>query len=295
VKIRLRGTGRTGQADHMGWHTTTSAEVFLDLAGAFLRARPVENTLPLNIAGTLREHGPHHFGAGDPLFGWYATDGGRVDGAFLQTPPFPLLVTAVPEGAMAELAALLSGRPLSGVNALTADAQAFRVAWCDRTGARARVRQQHRLFRLAELTPLEPPAGAARVAGPGDRALLIDWLAAFFHDVGEPPREVEPLVDDRIGYGGMTLWEVDGTPVSMAGVSPPHAGIVRVVSVYTPPDHRGRGYGGAVTATVTRAALDAGADDVVLFTDLANPTSNALYQRLGYRPVEDRSLVEFTS
>jgi predicted GNAT family acetyltransferase len=66
-----------------------------------------------------------------------------------------------------------------------------------------------------------------------------------------------------------------------------------VIAVYTPPGLRGRGYGGAVTAAVTRAALDAGAEDVVLFTDLANPISNALYQRLGYRPVEDRSLVEF--
>ena len=71
--------------------------------------------------------------------------------------------------------------------------------------------------------------------------------------------------------------------------------MVRVLAVYTPPEHRGRGYGGAVTAAVTQAALDAGADDVVLFTDLANPTSNALYQRLGYRPIEDRAVVEFTS
>jgi hypothetical protein len=276
VKIRLRGTGRTGQAGHMGWHTTTSAEVFLDLAGAFLRARPVENTLPLNIAGTLREHGPHHFGAGDPLFGWYATGGGRVNGAFLQTPPFPLLVTAVPEGAMPELAAALSGRPLTGVNALTADADSFIEAWCARTGVRGKLRQRHRLFRLAGLNPPEPPPGAPRVAGPGDRALLIDWFEAFFRDVGEVRRGVEELVDDKLGYGGMTLWEVDGTPVSMAGVSPPHAGIVRVVSVYTPPEHRGRGYGGAVTATVTRAALDAGAGGVVLFTDVANPTSKPL-------------------
>jgi RimJ/RimL family protein N-acetyltransferase len=279
----------------MGWHTTTSAEVFLDLAGAFLRTRPVENTLPLNIAGTLREHGPHHFGAADPLFGWYATGAGRVDGAFLQTPPFPLLVTAVPEGAMPELAAVLSGRPLSGVNALTADADVFIEAWCARTGVRAKPARRHRLFRLAGLIPPEPPPGAPRVAGPGDRALLIEWFQAFLRDVGEERRAVDELVDDKLGYGGMTLWEVDGTPVSMAGVSPPHAGVVRVVSVYTPPDRRGRGYGGAVTAAVTRAALDAGAGDVVLFTDLANPTSNALYQRLGYRPVEDRSLVEFTS
>ena len=90
------------------------------------------------------------------------------------------------------------------------------------------------------------------------------------------------------------LWaDGDGRPVSMAGTTRMEAGMVRVQYVYTPADHRAKGYAGGVTAAVTRAALDAGATDVVLFTDLANPTSNALYQRLGYSPVEDRRTVEF--
>jgi predicted GNAT family acetyltransferase len=133
------------------------------------------------------------------------------------------------------------------------------------------------------------------VAGPDDRQLLIDWMDAFHRDIGEPSRDVEDLVDDKLSHRGLTLWEVDGTPVAMAGTTRPEAGMVRVLAVYTPRELRRRGYGGAVTTAVTRAALDAGVDDVVLFTDLANPTSNALYQRLGYRPVEDRSLVEFTA
>jgi predicted GNAT family acetyltransferase len=81
--------------------------------------------------------------------------------------------------------------------------------------------------------------------------------------------------------------------VSMAGVSRVEAGMLRVLAVYTPKDLRGHGYAGAVTSAVSRAALDGGAEHVVLFTDLANPTSNALYQRLGYRPIEDRTVMEF--
>ena len=80
----------------------------------------------------------------------------------------------------------------------------------------------------------------------------------------------------------------------MAWHSPVVAGMARVSSVYTPAAHRRRGYGAAVTAQATRAALDAGAAEVVLFTDLANPTSNAVYRRIGYRPVEDRIRLAFT-
>jgi predicted GNAT family acetyltransferase len=86
---------------------------------------------------------------------------------------------------------------------------------------------------------------------------------------------------------------VDGVPVAMAGRTAAVAGVVRVAPVYTPPALRRRGYGGAATVAVSRAALDGGASDVVLFTDLANPASNALYQRLGYRPVEDRTVLTF--
>ena len=101
------------------------------------------------------------------------------------------------------------------------------------------------------------------------------------------------MVDDRLSYRGLTLWEAGGQPVSLAGLTRPAAGQVRVGPVYTPPGQRGQGYGGAVTWAVTRAALDAGVTGVLLFTDLANPTSNALYQRLGYRAVSDRTMYSF--
>jgi RimJ/RimL family protein N-acetyltransferase len=275
----------------MGWHATASVDEFLAAAGDFLRSRPVENTVPLSLATTLRVSGLHHYGPDDPIFGWYAE--GPVAGAFLQTPPYPLLLTTVPEGSMPELADLLADRPLPGVNGLTPDAEAFAAAWRVRTGARAKAGMQTRLFRLDRLTPPAPPPGAARVAVAADRPLLIEWLHAFHSDIGEDVRNVDELVDDKLAHGGLTLWEVDGTPVAMAGMTRPAAGMVRVLAVYTPPERRGRGYGGAVTAAVTRKALDGGAEDVVLFTDLTNPTSNALYQRLGYRPVEDRSVLEF--
>jgi len=273
----------------MGWHTTTSADEFLGTAGEFLRSRPVENTILLTVAVTARDREPD-----DPLFGWFTLDG-RVDGAFLHTPPFPLLVSAVPPGSLPALAETLADRPLPGVNARSTEVDEFAAAWRARTGRHTGPGMRTRLFRLDELIPPAPPPGRARAAGVGDRALLIDWFEAFQRDIGEARRSVDDLVNEQLSYGGMTLWEVDGTPVAMAGVTRPEAGMVRVRAVYTPLELRGRGYGGAVTAAASRAALDAGAEDVVLLTDLANPTSNALYQRLGYRPVEDRGVVEFSS
>ena len=280
----------------MGWHTTTDVDEFLGVAGDFLRSRPVENTVMLTLAGTLQRRGPHVYGPEDPYYGWWTSADGAVEGALLQTPPYPLLLSVAPADAVPAAADLLSDRFLPGVNGLVADADAFAAAWQRRTGSATKPGRRSRLYRLDRLTPPSPmPAGAARVAGDGDRAQLVDWFHAFHADIHEEARAVDEMVDDRLSYGGLTVWEVDGRPVSMAGVSRPEGGAVRVNAVYTPPQMRGRGYGAAVTSTVTQAALDAGADDVVLFTDLANPTSNALYQRLGYRPVEDRSVVEFTA
>jgi predicted GNAT family acetyltransferase len=71
------------------------------------------------------------------------------------------------------------------------------------------------------------------------------------------------------------------------------AGMVRIAPVYTPPQHRFQGYGAAVTAAVSQAAVDAGAKDVVVFTDLANPGSNAIHQRIGYQPLDDYLVISF--
>jgi predicted GNAT family acetyltransferase len=131
------------------------------------------------------------------------------------------------------------------------------------------------------------------VAGVADRDLALAWWTAFSREVQSLAGARPSVVDERLSYGGITLWEVGGAPVSLAGLTRPVAGTVRVGPVYTPPELRGRGYAGAVTAAVSRAALADGVADVLLFTDLANPTSNALYQRLGYRPVEDRMILVF--
>ncbi|MFE2376443.1 GNAT family N-acetyltransferase [Streptomyces sp. NPDC059398] len=271
----------------MTWTFTRDLDVFLATAEPAAAAHPAENTLVLTITAALRRHGPRFYGDGTPLFGWWRSADGTVDGSVVWTPPRPLQVGVVPPEAVPPLAQALGERGVTAVNAERGVADALTASWRGRT-----VAQEQRLYRLAELTPPSPcPAGRARTATFADRALLIEWRRAFGRDTGQSADRVESAVDDRLSYGGLSLWEHRGVPVSMAGVTRPTAGTVRVAPVYTPPGLRGRGYAAAVTAHVSRAALDAGMAEVLLFTDLANPTSNGVYQRIGYRPLAERVVV----
>ncbi|MFI2203836.1 GNAT family N-acetyltransferase [Streptomyces sp. NPDC020192] len=272
------------------WYLTEDLDEFLARAGDFLHSRPALHTVALSVTDALRRRGAHYFGPEDAVFG--ILDDGVVRAVLIHTPPFHVHVTALTPQQADALAARFTelDHPVPGLSGPLETAEAFAAAWQRRTGTAGTVTQLQRLYRLGELTFPEPrPEGRARIAEPVDRELLIRWKLAFDedtgHGVGQDPAR---WADARIAEGGITLWETpDGTPVSLAGVTPPSAGQVRVAPVYTPPELRGRGYAGAVTVEVSRVAREAGAAEVVLFTDLANPTSNGLYQRIGYRPVAD--------
>jgi GNAT superfamily N-acetyltransferase len=275
----------------MAWQLTEDVATYLADAGGFLRARPAENTVMLTAAEAIRARGPGAFGGSAPLFGWQAEPDGTVTAAFLHTPPFPVVLTVMSDRHAAALATALAvaGRQVPGVNAAPAPGAAFAAAWQEHTGQAARTGMRMRLYALGRLLPPDPPPpGRARTAAAGDTGLLLAWLNAFRAEAGPPgPDESQRLVRDRLTFGGLVLWEYQGRPVSMAGRNRAAAGQARIGPVYTPPEFRGRGFGGAATAAVTQAALDDDADGAVLFTDLANPASNSLYQRLGYRPAGD--------
>jgi RimJ/RimL family protein N-acetyltransferase len=140
------------------------------------------------------------------------------------------------------------------------------------------------------------PDGAPRRADDGDVPLLTDWFGAFAREVNDFARDTDhtAAVRERLSYRGFTVWEADGKPVSLAGVTRQVAGMTRVGPVYTPPESRGHGYASAATAAASERARAAGAEEVLLFTDLDNPVSNSIYQRIGYRPVEDRVVLSFS-
>jgi RimJ/RimL family protein N-acetyltransferase len=280
----------------MTWRLAESLDAFLAAADDHLRADPVLHTVPLTVLATLRQAGLAVFGDTPPVFGWHESVSGATDGAFFQTPPFPVMIASLPSRSAESLLSILAARCVAPIRVSVASADELELvtAWAARTGGHGTPHMRMRQFKLGVLTPPDPmPAGAARVADDGDRDLLVDWCTAFARETGAgDPGRAERAVDDRLGHRGFTLWELRGEPVALAGLTREVAGVVRVLDVYTPPQHRQRGYGGAVTAAVSQAALMAGTSAVVLFTDLANPTSNALYQRLGYRPIGDRAVLD---
>lgn len=283
----------------MTWTFSTSLDEFRDQAGAFLAARPAENTVLLTVTHRLAESGLTVFGE-PPVFGWWrAEEGGPVAGAFLQTPPFEPRLSFMPPVAAAELAVGLAAAgagftTVTGVGGGAEEVRAFAEAWTVATGTEQSVRFDERLYRLGELTdPPRPPAGRHRLAEPADRELAIRWYEGFLVEAGVGIPDVPRAVDERTAAGCLHLWEDDGRPVALAGSSPVLAGMSRIGPVYTPAESRGRGYGTAVTAAVSAHLLARGATEVLLYTDLANPTSNSIYQQIGYLPVADCLIMDF--
>jgi len=89
-----------------------------------------------------------------------------------------------------------------------------------------------------------------------------------------------------IQKGKVAIWKVNNKDVAII-VFDNLEYMGRITNVYTPPEFRKRGYAAAMTAQISQMLLDRGCDSVCLFADATNPTSNGVYQRIGYKHVTD--------
>lgn len=269
--------------------STADAARALAEAGDFLLRQPLHNSVLLTVVNQRVTDG-----VGGRY--WWATDGGEVAGFAMQSPPhFRAVVAPAGREVVQALADLMAAEApaIPGVMSEAAAASAFAGRWAEVRRTPAVPEEGHRLFRLGELTPPTGVGGWLRVAEPEDRSLLVCWAAAFLSETGDtPPVDAETMVDRHIAGRRLWLWD-DGGPVSMANASAVVGGVSRVGPVYTPPEHRRRGYAGACVAALSARMLAGGAETCALHTQLANPTSNALYRRLGYAPVAEILLYRF--
>ncbi|QDP97396.1 GNAT family N-acetyltransferase [Microlunatus elymi] len=284
---------------------------FLDEAGDHLAGEPVLNTVLMTNAeravreraeGVLPETGrPYWFVIIRRQSAVDHGDGvaGEVVGVAMRTaphPPYPLWVQEMPDDAACELVGALHarGESIGGANGALPAARIVAEETARLAARTTRIASHTRLFELAELILPPQPHGRFRAAGVDDLELVNHWLTIFQREAAEQGsrpvgQEQEHDRDDtrrRIRGRRLWVWEDDGEIVHLTGGGPPSLGVARIGPVFTPKEHRGRGFAAATVALVSRHFVDAGAR-VCLFTDQANPVSNKIYQRIGYRPVAD--------
>lgn len=276
---------------------------FFDHAGDALAEQPVLSTVIAGVSERIRMQREAGVAWPEGVPCWFAVvlDGDDVVGTAMRTAPFgeyPAYLMPMPDEAVHLLSTTLLERdePVLGANGALPAVQVFCEDMAAATGRIARVGQHTRLFELGDLVEPRPAAGRLRPATQGERGLVASWYA-FMADAdeqagrepGESPHE-SPSDDElarRIDSGRVFVWaDEDDVPVNVTVATMPAYGVSRIGPVYTPRDRRGRGYASAAVYAVSRLLRESG-ERPCLFTDQANPTSNKIYEAIGYRPLVD--------
>jgi GNAT superfamily N-acetyltransferase len=278
---------------------TEDPAAFLEATREHLAAEPVLTT----VIATVTARSAAGRDSATPYRWWVIVrdDAGEVTGVGMRTAPFvphPVYLLPMPDAAAVGLARLLHerGEVVGGVNGALPAARLFADETARLTGGSAKADEHVRLFELDELVLPPSPPGRLRPAVCDDAELCLAWFRAFGADAAEQAgRDGEHSMEEfsleimlaRIDDGLIWLWEDDaGTPVHLTAANPPANGVTRIGPVYTPKGHRGRGYASRAVAEISRQYVEHGIR-CCLFTDQANPTSNRVYEAIGYRPVVD--------
>jgi GNAT superfamily N-acetyltransferase len=290
----------------MDVETVTDAKSFAAVAAQVLDRDRAANNLALGILQTLLDRPGDYREA----YFWIVRRRTEVLAAALRTPPYNLvladpldLVPADPRdrGSVDVLAhGLLSTHPdLPGVTANEPWAMRFAEVWTSGSDSTARISIGQGVYALTSVRAPRPVSGAPRPATAGDRPLLERWMTRFEREALRAMTRDEHGAERAIAArleggdsGGFSIWEDEGRAVSLSGWARIPGG-ARIGPVYTPPDARGRGYASNLVAHVSGEMLTRGAEACFLYTDLGNPTSNAIYRRIGYGQVAESLMVVF--
>jgi GNAT superfamily N-acetyltransferase len=270
----------------VSWHRASSPEAFAERCRDFLMAGEAEHNLLLGLLpGLVSGNHPYH----DPIYLAWWESGSSVLGYAFRTPPFKVSCSALPPEAIAPLADDLARvyETIPAVMGPEDAASALADAWVARRGGTPHPGMRLRIHALeAVRDDLPSVPGAMRSANESDLDRTARWLEAFGSDTGIADTEPQARARSIIEGGGLRIWDHGGAR-SMAAWAGTTETSTRVGYVYTPDGYRGRGYATALVAELSREVLATGRRSAFLYTDLANPTSNAIYARIGYEPVAD--------
>ncbi len=273
-------------------HYPLTPEQFTEKAGNWLSHREAENHLMLGIVSNLLRKTPegrarHHLIAVEAA--------GEIVGAVVQTPPFPLVVTLMPEEILPvvadELARLFPLAP--GISGPRSVSFALSREIASRLERKESLDMAMGVYQLDEVHAIPTARGRMRQAEPKDLELLLKWCRDFNQ---EAPLGVEfnerSFVEGHLADQRLFVWE-DQEVVSMAAYGGNTPNGIRVYMVYTPDFQRRMGYASSLTAALSQKLLDSGRKFCFLYTDMANATSNHIYQQVGYRHVSDWDVYKF--
>jgi predicted GNAT family acetyltransferase len=269
--------------------------VFLD-AAAVLLADEGRHNLILGVAGTAQRSPDLH----PEYHAWLVTDDGEPVAAAALTPPYNLLLARPRSDAALALLVDAIEDELPGVVGAQPEVERFASAWAERTSTTPTVQVAQGIYALEHVQPVPAAPGHMRLQAAGDTELLVAWLLAFeaeaLHSVGNGEDRARRIVEYRLTAerAGLMLWENEGEVVSVAGFGGETPNGIRIGPVYTPPGLRGRGYATALVAQLSSQLLAEGRRFCFLYTDLANPTSNAIYERIGYVRICESAEVAFS-
>lgn len=271
--------------------THTDAETFLRDVQADLELQEAEHSLILGAALANPQA---------PTYAATVRDRQGLVLAAFQAASYPLLLASDRVDVHAAVALLVEEwvRAEASISAVVAPdriADTFAEQWSHASGLSASVGMRQRLHALPAVQPISPVPGHLRAAGSADLDLIADWMAAFDQEAlgAGSLHHAREVAQRRVDAGEMYLW-ADLEPRTMAGRARPTRGTVAVNAVYTPHEFRSHGYATATVAALSTRLLAEGRSCCVLFTDLANPTSNSIYARIGYEPLLDFTLWRFT-
>jgi predicted GNAT family acetyltransferase len=273
--------------------THPSATDFLAVAGAFLKQSEAENSI-VSISAARMVSGPVH--DDDDTYLASVGDDSAVVAACLHSTVGAVLLTAGPAPAMTLMAADMAerGRTPRGMIGPLDACESFAREWMLRTAQRHELRFHLRHYELHRPPTLSKARGYMRAAEQGEHEPLLAWALAFLEEVGlsDEKAKAQRVFARRLEQGMVRLWD-DGGVVAMAGYGDGGTDIARIAPVYTPLKHRRNNYASALVGELSRELFERGKRAVFLTTDVANPTSNSIYRKIGYEAAADHYHFDF--
>ncbi|GGE39806.1 acetyltransferase [Pullulanibacillus camelliae] len=267
-------------------------QIFHTRVERLLLKQEVINQLPLGIIHSLINRDLPTLLESPPLMAYVGSEADpRL--VLVMTPPQNLIICGSDEALDETLSIALEGIRNVHVPGFIGAAELVNpfVHMCEeKFGVKTEVKMKQRIYRLDRVQPIEVCLGHLRVAKLRDSQYIEKWYTAFsLEALNEAILEEKVKQQVKLGIAAEAIhvWEVDGQPVSMAKCSRPTDNGITVTLVYTPPEHRGHGYASSCVKALSEKLLKQGFTYCTLYTDLANPTSNKIYQAIGYYPIAD--------